>query len=277
MNKTTGFLVAIIVLLVASFSWYAAKHPDRGSEMRDEAEHGAIADDDVPLEPRILTADVDAKGLDKVALTVGVGEVHVGISSDDKLHVKVRLQQKDQEFLGFFHWTGRGMAKRMAAAAIAQKTSGGEIGFSLAYPDGNDQDDFKQDWEVQIPARLALDADMKVGDLVIDGVAGGLDATLNVGELGIDVPKGPLHAKVNIGEIRVTSGSAQHGKVELSSNIGDVVLNIDGKSAGSREHGGLGNRVSVDGDGADDMRLSINVGEVSLHIEPQGDKAGGGK
>jgi hypothetical protein len=54
-------------------------------------------------------------------------------------------------------------------------------------------------------------------------------------------------------------------------------LLLHGAQSGVHEHGGLGNQVSMDGDGPDRMDLRLNIGEVTLRVEPQDDKAGGGK
>jgi hypothetical protein len=274
MNKTTGVLVAIIVLLVGSFAWYAAKHPDRGSEMRDDVEHG-VADDDRSVGPRTLSLDLASTGLDTLALQVGVGEVHVTASSDDQVHAQVTLRPKEREFLGFLHWSG-GAGRDIAAASIHQERDDKRLMLSLDL-DRHDQDEIKQEWEVQVPARLKLDSVMNVGEMSIAGVTGGVGAKLDVGELEIDVPKGSIDADVNVGEIRAKSGSGHHGHIQLASNIGDATLLLQGAESGVHEHGGLGNRVSLDGDGPDSMDLKLNIGEVTLRIDAEGDKTGGGK
>jgi hypothetical protein len=238
-----------------------------------------LARADTGIAPRTLSADIPTTGVATLELKVGVGEVHITASADDKVHAKVTLKQKEQEFLWFFHWMSSGTSKEIATATLEQKQQGDALKLSLDYPGQKNDDDgnVKQEWEIQLPARLALDAVMNVGELTVAGVAGGVDAKLNVGELSIDVPRGALRGKVNVGEIRAKSGSAQHGDIRLSSNIGEALLSIAGQSSGVHDHGGLGNSVSVDGKGPDAMELSINIGEVSLHIDPKPDAKDGGK
>ena len=270
MNKTTAVLVSIIVVLASSFAWYAARHPDR----RDESGMSADSGDGRRAEPRVLDLDAPTAGLDRLGLDVGVGEVRITGSADDQLHVKVTLKPKEHELFGMLHWN-EASREQIAGAVIKQQRQDKRLTLSLDYP--HDQDNLKQEWEVQVPARLALDADMKVGEMTIADVAGGVDAKLDVGELSIDTPKGRIHGDVNVGEIRATSGSEKHGRIELSSSIGETVVSIGGHSVGRHEHGGLGNHVSIDGDGPDEMRLSINIGEASLHITPADAKDGDGK
>lgn len=241
---------------------------------------GAQADSAAAIEPRVLSAEVQTAGVDTLALELGVGEVHITASSDDKVHARVTLRRKQREFMWFFHWMTEGSSSTIAAARIDQRNSGGRLTLSLALPHAGDQEDLKQEWDVQLPARLKLDAVMEVGELSIEGVAGGVMAKLNVGELTLDLPQGSIDANVDVGEIRAKSASGRHGRVELASNIGDVMLVVQGSEAGAHEHGGLGSKLSLDGTGPDDMHLKLNIGEVTLHINPEGKasaKEGSGK
>lgn len=238
----------------------------------------ALAQADEGPVMRTLSADIPAAGLKTLQLHVGVGEVHVSASNDDKVHAQVTLRQKEQEFLWFFHWVSKGTAADIAAASITQNQQGGSLSLGLNYKGNADSDELKQEWEVQIPVRLALETEMKVGELNIRDVAGGVSANLNVGELDVQVPRGPMKAEVNVGEIRARSGSSDYGKIELSSSIGEAVLSINGTRGGFHDHGGLGNSVTAEGKGSEDMHLSVNIGEVSLHIEsPAGTKQDKGK
>lgn len=225
---------------------------------------------------RTLSTEIPAAALKKLTLHVGVGEVHVDASSDDKVHVRVTLRQKEQEAMWFFHWMSSGTAQDIASASIRQQQQGDGLTVGLNYQGDQGSDDLKQEWEVQLPARLALTTDMKVGDLNVADVAGGVDATLNVGELSIDVPRGAIRADVNVGEIRAKTGDGDYRDVELSSTIGEAVIYLNGAHSGIHDHSGLGNSVSLTGKGHDDMHLSVNIGEASLRITaPDGTKDGG--
>ena len=271
MNKTTAVLLAVIVALAAAFAWYVAGHPARvpaatTSSPAPAAATAFAASGTGPIE-RTLNAEIPAAALKRLKLHIGVGEVHVTASGDDEVHVQVTLRQKEQEFLWFFHWVSKGTAADIAAASVSQRQEGDGLELGLNYKGNTDSDQLKQEWEVQVPARLALDTDMKVGELNIKDVAGGVDATLNVGELSIEVPRGPMKAEVNVGEIRARTASADYGKIRLSSSIGEAVLTVNGERGGVHDHGGLGNSVTADGTGREDMNLSVNIGEVSLRIE----------
>ncbi|MHB8424876.1 MAG: hypothetical protein ACYDB9_06950 [Gammaproteobacteria bacterium] len=218
---------------------------------------------------RTLHADIPAAGINKLAIAVGVGELRVTPSTDDAVHVRVVLRQKSREFLWFFHWQSSSTAREIQAAQITRQKQGDRLMLSLSEPKNLDNDDVKQKWSVRVPARLAVDINMKVGQATVTGIAGGVHADLNVGEIDLDTPRGPMSADVNVGQIRATSGSAQHGNITLSSTIGEAALYINGKRVGAAGgHSGLGRSIHFGGSGPDSMKLSVNVGEVDLRITP---------
>lgn len=233
--------------------------------------------DTAPSMPRVLKADVAGAGVNNVALQVGVGELHVTASGDDQVHVRVTLRRKERQFMWFFHWVDGGTDDQIAAAAIQQKTSGETLSLSLSYPHRGDSN-MKQEWDVEVPARMKLDVVMEVGNLGVQGVAGGVSAKLNVGEVSLDVPQGSIDASVDVGEIRAKSASARHGNIHLATSIGDAMLVMQGAESGYHEHGGLGTQVSLDGSGPDAMQLKANIGDVSLHVTPaDADHKGAGR
>ncbi len=218
--------------------------------------------------PRLLSADIPATGINTVAIDVGVGELRIAPSTDNTVHVQVSLEQKSREFLWFFHWRSRATTQEIQAAQIARQQQGQRLLLSLTTPGKLSNDDVKQKWIIQVPERLAVDLNMKVGQATINGVAGGVRADLNVGELDVDVPGGALSAKVNVGQISAITGTTRPGAIALSSTIGEAALYMHGKYIShAGEHSGLGRSINVSGTGADSMKLSVNVGEVDLRVE----------
>ena len=221
---------------------------------------------------RTLQADIPAAGISQLTLSTGVGELHVTPSSDDAVHVNVVLRQKSVQFMWFFHWMSSSSAKQMAEITLNRQQQGDQLSISLDYPGSLDSGDVKQEWHVQVPARLALGVAMKVGQASIKGIAGGVSAGLNVGQLDVSVPRGTLSAEVNVGQIRAVSASTRPGDISLSTTIGDATLYMNGKFVGhAGARSGLGRSINVSGAGADSMKLNVNVGEVSLHIQPPDD------
>ena len=219
--------------------------------------------------PHVMQAAIPANGINNLVITAGVGEVHITPSSDDTVHVRVILEQKSNEFLWFFHWQSYASEQQILAAQIFQQRDGQRLELSLSNMGKMDSNDVKQKWYVQMPVDLALNLNMKVGEVSINGVSGSVRAQLDVGELTMDVPHGSLNARVNVGQISVTTATDQPGNISLSSNIGEAALFMDGKnmSRTTGRHHGLGRSIHWNGHGSDSMHLSVNIGEVDLHVK----------
>lgn len=216
---------------------------------------------------RTLTVDIPASGIETLAITAGVGELRVTPSADDAVHVSVRLEQKSSEFLWFFHWQSSTTAREIQSAQIVQQRQGDNLELSLGSSAKLDTNQVKQHWELQIPARLALALNMKVGQINVQGVAGGVNVNLNVGEIDMDVPRGALRANVNVGQISATSATTAPGPIDLSSDIGEAAVFRQGQRVrGGGRHSGLGRRIHLPGSGPDSMKLDVNVGEADLRL-----------
>lgn len=217
---------------------------------------------------RTITADIPANGLNTLAISAGVGELRVTPSNDDLVHVSVRLEQKSREFLWFFHWQSNTTTREIQSAQLVQQRSGERLDLSLGSSSKLDTNQVKQHWTLQIPARLALALNMKVGQVTVQGVAGGVNVNLNVGEIDLDTPRGALNARVNVGQISATSASRRLGPIDLSSDIGEAAVFMNGKAVrGGGRHSGLGRTIHLTGSGPDTMKLSVNVGEVDLRLD----------
>ncbi|MGH8399517.1 MAG: hypothetical protein ACRESU_00305, partial [Gammaproteobacteria bacterium] len=62
---------------------------------------------------RTLQTTTPAADVTHASINVGVGQLKVTTSSDDKIHVQVQLEQKSQNFLWFFHWMSNSTVKEI--------------------------------------------------------------------------------------------------------------------------------------------------------------------
>ncbi len=223
--------------------------------------------------PGVLTADIPAAGLRTFSLQVGAGEARIEPSGDGALHLQLDLRQEPKSFLGLLHWMSASTARDLQGAKLQELRQGDGLTVSLAYPSGDSHGDVKQRWRVQVPAGLAVAADMGAGRLVIRDVSGGVTAHLGAGDISMRVPGGPLKASVTAGRLHVISDTAQPGKIDLGSTFGLAALSLDGKLYApppSSVHF-FGNSERQQGPGKDDMDLKVTFGEVDLRVGPVGD------
>ncbi|HEX6928741.1 MAG TPA: hypothetical protein VF267_05805 [Gammaproteobacteria bacterium] len=215
----------------------------------------------VAEETRDFSLSVPAEDVERLQLESKVGQVVVRGADIDVVEVRARLEPGDDE-----DWWGHGddLRERLEKATLEQELDGETLRLKLDYDDSGDAD-FEEHWEVRVPARLALDLDMNVGEVRVEDTAGGVESEVNVGSLDIDVREGDVTANVNVGEVVIRNATDGEGAIELESNIGDVRLSIDGESAG-RTEGWLGSKVVFEGDGEDDVNAGVNVGEIRVDI-----------
>lgn len=218
---------------------------------------------------RTLAATVAAGNLHKVSLSANVGEVHVKPSTDGAVHIAVRIKPREHGYW-FVKWTDDGAAADMKQAKLNKAIHDGTLGISLSIPNAEDNDNkrFEEKWTITMPAALALKTDTQVGDVRIEGIAGGVDTETHVGEVHIRVPGGSVRAHVNVGELDVATGASAYKTLELDSSIGDIGIHGLNVNGGERGHS-LGRHVSLKGNGTDAFDLAVNVGEVNLTFGEQ--------
>lgn len=243
---------------------------------------------------------VSAAGLDGVKLTVNVGEVRVTAADTDTVSIKAQAKPGGHGHF-IFDWTtgpstnalpadlhlvaerqGTQLVVRLASAEGTAATaatvnppasaSGKHIttltlGGRMTFTEGSNESDWKADWTLVLPRRLALDLTTGVGSVEINGIAGGLDANIGVGKLSAQLPQGPLNAKVGVGNISASIASADYGPVDLTAGVGDVGFTVNGhKNSTNYEHQFTAASQHLQGPGSTAYTLKAGVGHVALDL-----------
>jgi len=99
-----------------------------------------------------------------------------------------------------------------------------------------------------VPRALAVDIEMGVGELDIDGLEGDLDVELGVGEA----------------DIHASRALANH--VSVDAGIGDAEIRGGGSSTRSRSFIGS-HAVWTDGDGRSAVHLHVGVGDATVRLD----------
>jgi hypothetical protein len=211
---------------------------------------------------RVMERTVSAAGVRELAVKGHVGTIEISTTTSD--HVVLRLRLKAKEHGGWLFSRRKGDPQR---AELRHEMRGDVLAFDIGY-DG-DRDGIQEQWNFQVPARLAARLHLSVGDIDVRGLAGGLTLKVNVGDIRADIPEGSVTAEVNVGDIQVSTASRSLGRVRLEASVGDTRIDGAGSSAVRRKRGyGPGDSASLDSDGRDRIRLEVNVGDATLRIRP---------
>jgi hypothetical protein len=204
-------------------------------------------------EPRTLTANDSGQGLTALDIEGHVGKMHIlaGTSADIRVRVDVRASRDARS---------RGNPQNVD---LRINRSGSKLEVSLA----GDHKDLEEDWTLEIPAQLQVEAEFGVGDLNIQGVRGGLKAKVGVGTLNIDVPEGSIDAENGVGKIIVKSGTGSYGNVEMRTSVGNASVRVDGRQIRQQNRPpGPSEHIALNGSGRDQFKIHSGVGDAELTI-----------
>lgn len=214
-------------------------------------------------EDRRFNESLDAAGIERVELEAKVGQVRLETTEENKVIIEVRLSpNNDSDWFG----DSERVLERIAKAELTHEVRGNRLVLSLDYPRNKDGDDnVEEEWLIRMPARLGADVKLNVGELEVRGLAGGVTAEVNVGELDINVERGDVDANVNVGELHIVSRTTSPGEFDLSVNIGDARLRIDGENI-TPDRGWIGGSLKHDAGGEDDISAEANIGDVRVEV-----------
>ena len=207
---------------------------------------------------RDIHTTVPADQIRTVVIEANVGEVRVRGVSDSSVTIDLTLEAKSR----FSLWSGRTWGD-VNGVELRTDVRGSELRITLR----GERENIEEDWSITVPSRLETKVNANVGDVEITGVTGGCDAQINVGGLRIDVPEGSIRAVTNVGDVTVRTSTRSYGDVEVSANVGDARLVVNGNRINSRERRyGPGGRLSVDGSGKDRIDVRASVGDADVSI-----------
>lgn len=181
---------------------------------------------------RELEQTLASQGLERVHIDGGAGEVRIRASADDQIHVHVRLSRSDS---GWFSakptFETLNLDSERAGKTLNLKVEGKNFG---------------EDWDVELPAGLAVSVDSGVGDVRIEGVSG-----------DIEVDHG-------VGDVRITASAEDIAAIDLDSGVGSTRV-IGGDAKASRRTL-VGSDVKWEGAGHQHIHADVGVGDANVRL-----------
>lgn len=208
-------------------------------------------------------AVLPASGVTRLDMTVNVGTITVKPSSDGQVHVVLSIKPSTS-FFGLL--TDSVSLAAAQHAVISHALNNGTLTLGVQYPANTDTSDISEHWDVTLPPGTQISTHVNVGELNVNGIAGGVEAELNVGKVQLDVPGGPLKITANVGKIQATVRSLDYSNVSLGSNVGKTSLTVDGVAAGNPQKTGAGENLSYTMNGKNSINLQVTTGTVTLAL-----------
>jgi hypothetical protein len=197
----------------------------------------------MPARAALLTTDphiytVTSKHRIRIEFPVGQLKVIPGDGSTVRFDIKVRCKGESDERC-------EELANRLI---LDSDDTGGTLHLKLhKFPHWNNHG-MDVIGQLTVPRALAVDIEMGVGELDVDGMVGDLDVDLGVGDAAIHASR------------------AQASHVSVDTGIGDA--EIEGGGSGTRSRGFIGSHaVWTDGVGHSAVHLHVGVGDATVRLD----------
>jgi hypothetical protein len=208
---------------------------------------------------RTLSDSFSSEDIDAIAIDAGVGSVEVVTSDSETIEIEVVLKPRR----GGIFSSMRKAQRQVDEATLASRASRGTL--QLEVDADSDDHRFEERWTVQMPARLALDIDLGVGDVEVRDSSGGIELELGVGDTLIRALGGDINLAVGVGDAAIKAPSSGYGEVVCSSGVGDARLSVEGRQIDS--DGLVGHSAQWDGEGSWSLIVEVGVGDSSITLE----------
>lgn len=178
-----------------------------------------------------ITQAFDASDFDKLRLEITAGEIDIDTYDGEEIQVEISLRSQRR----WFSWNNGDVDD------VELTVREGESELFLRI----DEKDIEQHWQVNLPAKLALEMELGVGEVHIKDFSNNLEMEVGVGEIRVDVI------------------SSNYRSIHASTGVGDA--NIRGFEGGS---GNERNFISADAyyEGRGDMEIEIELGVGEIQI-----------
>ncbi len=209
---------------------------------------------------RELTAEVSADGIDEILLDGHDGKAVIEVGDGEQIQIRVTIKAKRR---GLVYKSSAGRAY-VEDARLKTDERGGTLEVTLS--DDRGRKDVEETWTIVVPRRLAVVAEMSAAHIEIADVTGGVEVHLGVGKVQVDVPRGSIKVKVSVGNAIVTTATDSFGDVDLRAQVGNTRLWIGGHRIKYSDPPGPGSKISMEGEGRDQISVSVQVGDAFLRI-----------
>jgi hypothetical protein len=209
---------------------------------------------------RTLSHTFDAEGIDRISIEAGVGELDIVIEDGTLIVIDVDLTPRR----GGFFSSMKKAREEVEAAELISDASGETLYLDVDSDSGDER--FEERWSVQIPAGIAIEAEIGVGNVSIGGTSDPVELIVGVGDVEIDADAGDISVEVGVGKARIWVPVEAYGSARAVGGVGDAEIIVDGEEVSGG--GFVGHRASwKEGEGGHDVEVEVGVGDARITLE----------
>ncbi len=183
---------------------------------------------------KMITESFDTTGLERLELNISIAELDIEIYEGDTVDVEILLEG-ERRFFGFSR-------EDVDDIDLAQDVMGSALYLTI------EDRDIEQHWLVRVPAKLALEVELGVGEVSVEGVRNALDM------------------EVGVGEVRVSVFEEAINEIWLDVGVGDAIFRGMNERV-DNERSFISDGARYFGQGEHNIRIDLGVGEVRVRGE----------
>jgi hypothetical protein len=211
--------------------------------------------------PKTMTRTLQAGDIDTLDLNSGIGDVTITAREGlEEVTIEVLLTPRRGGFFSSKRKAERDVEEATLTASVERESLKLKI-----TPDDLEDRRFEEQWIIEMPSRLRVNLEHGVGDIVIQGVVGGIEMDSGVGDVMVEVAEGDIAIDLGVGTGKVRGPAAAFGTVEAAGGVGNARITVRGEEI---EGGGfVSHAASWSGDGSYRIELSVGVGDAIIILE----------
>jgi len=175
---------------------------------------------------------IESSEFREVQLEMSIGEMEIEVYDGDSIEIDIELIAKRRWFS-----FQRGEVDDIE---LEQREQGDSLYLGI------DDDGLDQTWHVRLPAHLALDVEVGVGDIRIDNFSNSLLLDLGVGAV----------------EVNLTT--MDYREVAVSAGVGDAVIRGFGRGTDNERNLLVGADAYYQGEGQYNIEIEVGVGDAQV-------------
>ncbi len=176
--------------------------------------------------------EFDANDLDRLELEISVGEIEIEVYDGEIIELDLSLEA-DRNWFSL-------RRPSVDDIELEQRLMGSKLYLGI------ERDNLEQTWRLRVPRRLALEIEVGIGDLEIDGLVNDLELELGVGA-----------ARINV-------ASENYAEITAKAGVGDALVRGFERGADNERRALIGADAYYVGEGEYEIRAEVGVGDVQI-------------
>jgi len=208
---------------------------------------------------RTLAHTQSAEGIDIIALDAGTADFELVAVDGATIDIEVTLIPRR----GGFFSSMKDSEQEVEQAVLSAGVAGERLMLEVETDSGDRR--FEERWNIKLPSRCGVEIESGVGNVTIQGIAGGAKLEVGVGNVRIEAPEGDLFVELGVGDASVKAPAASYGPVDASGGVGDARIKVASEHVAGG--GFVGHSASWVGSGSHRIQVEVGVGDAHVTLE----------